>query len=144
MSYFECFSVTVTTIFSLNPKLRLFFGYCCTLMKTRLTAAHSYVDPRTIDSLFCVLPSEIWCKITKLLKTTMNMIFNSPNVALLKESLFEGRIPKNLKIDLRHTCLNTALQLVGKKLSSSKELAWSLYTVWHKVLENIRHILWFQ
>ena len=34
-------------------------GYCCTLMKTRTA---------TIDSLFCVFPSEIWCKITKLLK----------------------------------------------------------------------------
>ena len=72
------------------------------------------------------------------------MIINSPNVALLEGSLFEGGILKNLKIDLRHTWLNTALQLVGKKLSSSKELAWSLYAVWHKVLENIRHILWFQ
>ena len=65
----------------------------------------------------------------QIVKITMNMIFNSPNVALLKESHFEGGIPKNLKIDLRHTCLNTALQLVGKKLSSSKELAWSLCTV---------------
>ena len=72
------------------------------------------------------------------------MIINPPKVALLEGSLFEGGIPKNLKIDLRHTWLNTALHLVGKKLSSSKELAWSLYAVWHKVLENIRHILWFQ
>ena len=26
----------------------------------------------------------------------------------------------------------------GKKLSSSKELTWNLYTVWHKVLENTK------
>ena len=48
------------------------------------------------------------------------MIINSPNVALLEGSLFEGGIPKNLKIDLRHTWLNTALQLVGKNLVRQK------------------------
>ena len=42
-------------------------GYCCTLMKTR-TVAHSWFDPYTIDSLFFVFPSHIWCKINKLLK----------------------------------------------------------------------------
>ena len=39
-----------------------------------------------------------------------------------------------------------------KDLSSSKQLAWNLYTIWHKVLEILnrrkvvafRHILWFQ
>ena len=48
------------------------------------------------------------------------MIINSPNVALLEGSLFEGGILKNLKIDLRHTWLNTALQLVGKNLVRQK------------------------
>ena len=80
------------------------------------------------------------------------MIINSPNVALLEGSLFEGGIPKNLKIDLRHTWLNAALQTRGKKLTESRELAWNLYTIWHKVLEILkrrirvafRHILWFQ
>ena len=43
---------------------------------------------------------------------------------------------QNLKIDLRHAWLNTAVQLVGKKIRSSKELPWNLYTVWHKVLKN--------
>ena len=67
MSYFECFSVTVSTTYSFNPKLRLFLceiGYCCTLMETR-TSAHSWVDPHTIDSLFFVFP----CKINKSLKS---------------------------------------------------------------------------
>ena len=36
-------------------------------MKMR-TAVHSLVDPHTIDSLFFVLPSDVWCKINKLLK----------------------------------------------------------------------------
>ena len=71
MSYFECFSVTVSTIYCLNPKLRLCFvggiGYCCTLMKT-WTAAPCWFDPHTIDSLFFVFPSRMWCKINKLLK----------------------------------------------------------------------------
>ena len=40
-------------------------GYCCTLMKTT-TAAHSLFD--LINSLFFVFPSDIWCKINKLLK----------------------------------------------------------------------------
>ena len=40
-------------------------GYCCTLIKTR-TAAHSWFD--LINSLFFVFPSEVWCKINKLLK----------------------------------------------------------------------------
>ena len=40
-------------------------GYCCTLMKTR-TAPHSLFD--LINSLFFVFPSDIWCKIYKLLK----------------------------------------------------------------------------
>ena len=39
----------------------------CTLMKTR-NAAHGWVDPHTIDSLFFVFPSDMWCKINKLLK----------------------------------------------------------------------------
>ena len=42
-------------------------GYCCTSMKTR-TAAHSWFVPHTTDSLFVVFPSDIWCKINKLLK----------------------------------------------------------------------------
>ena len=72
MSYFECFSVTISTIYCSNPKLRLFLceiEYRCTLMKTR-TAAHSWswVDPHTRDSLFFVFPSDICCKIDKLLK----------------------------------------------------------------------------
>ena len=71
MSYFECFSVTVSTIYCLNPKLRLCFeggiGYCCTLMKM-WTAAPCWFDPHTIDSLFFVFPSRMWCKINKLLK----------------------------------------------------------------------------
>ena len=41
---------------------------------------------------------------------------------------------QNLKIDLRHTWLNTAVQLVGKNLVRQK----NLYTVWYKVLENIK------
>ena len=44
----------------------------------------------------------------------------------------------NLKIDPPHTLLNTAVKHVEKKLSSSKQLAWNLYTVSHKVLENTK------
>ena len=81
MSYFECFSVTVSAIYCFNPKLRLCFlceiGYCCMLMKTR-TAAHSW-----FDSLFFVFPSHIWCKIDKLLKYYEYQ---------LTKSCFEGRI----------------------------------------------------
>ena len=36
-------------------------------MKT-WNAAHCWFDPHTIDSLFFVFPSHIWCKINKLLK----------------------------------------------------------------------------
>ena len=72
MSYFQCLSVTVSAIYCFNPKLRLIalceIGYCCTLMKTR-TAAHSWFDPPTIHSLFFVFPSDVWCKINKLLKS---------------------------------------------------------------------------
>ena len=70
MSYFECVSVAVPEMESFNPKFRLSLcktGYCCTLIKTR-NAAHSRVDPHTIDSLFFVFPTDIWCKINKLLK----------------------------------------------------------------------------
>ena len=71
MSYFECFSVTVWTISCFNPKLRLFFVRNWILL---------YIDEReplrTANSIrssynrltFCIFPSEIWCKITKLLK----------------------------------------------------------------------------
>ena len=65
------FSVTVSAVYCFNPKLRLIalceIGYCCTLMKTR-TAAHSWFDPHTRHSLFFVFPSDVWCKINKLLK----------------------------------------------------------------------------
>ena len=72
MSYFECFSVTVLTIYCLILNLDCFMrkiGYWCTVMKTRNTA-HSWVNPPTIhvDSLFSVFPSDIWYKINKLLK----------------------------------------------------------------------------
>ena len=70
MSYFQCFSVTVSAIYCFNPKTGYALceiGYCCTLMKTR-TAAHSWFDPHTIHSLFFVFPSDVWCKINKLLK----------------------------------------------------------------------------
>ena len=36
-------------------------------MKKR-TAVHSWFDPHTIHSLFFVFPSDVWCKINKLLK----------------------------------------------------------------------------
>ena len=45
---------------------------------------------------------------------------------------------QNLKIEHRHTWLNTALQLLGKKLSSSKQLVWNLNNVSHKVIENTK------
>ena len=56
MSYFKCFSVTVLTIYSFNPRLRLCLceiGYSCTLMKMR-TAVHSWFNPHDINSLFCI------------------------------------------------------------------------------------------
>ena len=57
-----------STVFILNLDYLLCeIGYCCTLRKTR-NAAHRWVDPHTIDSLFFVFPSDIWCKINKLLK----------------------------------------------------------------------------
>ena len=66
MSFFECFSVTVSTVLILNEGSVLCeIGHCCTLMKTR-TAAHSRFD--LINLLFFVFPSDIWCKINKLLK----------------------------------------------------------------------------
>ena len=68
MSYFECFGVTVWASYCLNPKLRLCFvrnWVFCTLMKTR-TEADNCFD--LINSLFFVFPSDIWCKINKLLK----------------------------------------------------------------------------
>ena len=72
MSYFECFSVTVWTISCFNPKLRLFFVRNWILLYINENANRyaqlTRSDPHTIDSLFCIFPSEIWCKITKLLK----------------------------------------------------------------------------
>ena len=68
LSYFEWFSVTVSAIYCLNPKLSYVLckiGYFCTLMKTR-TATYSWFD--LINLLFFVFPSDIWCKINKLLK----------------------------------------------------------------------------
>ena len=68
MSYFECFGVTVWASYCLNPKLRLCFvrnWVFCTFMKTR-TEADNCFD--LINSLFFVFPSDIWCKINKLLK----------------------------------------------------------------------------
>ena len=67
MSYSECFSVTVLKIYCFNPKLRLFLseiGYYCSLMKMR-TAAHSSVDPHTVNAPFFVFP----CKINRLFKS---------------------------------------------------------------------------
>ena len=46
--------------------------------------------------------------------------------------------PPTCKLNLRHTWKNTAIQLVGKNLVRQKELAWNLYTVWHKFLENTK------
>ena len=47
MSNFECFSVTVPTLFILNLDYFLCdIRYCCTRVKTRNTA-HSWVDPHT-------------------------------------------------------------------------------------------------
>ena len=68
MSYFECFGVTVWASYCLNPKLRLCFvrnWVFCTLMKTRIEADNCF---DLINSLFFVFPSDIWCKINKLLK----------------------------------------------------------------------------
>ena len=46
--------------------------------------------------------------------------------------------PSTCKLNLRHTWKNTAVQFVGKNLVRQKELAWNLYTVWHKFLENTK------
>ena len=72
-----------STVFILNLDYLLCeIGYCCTLRKTR-NAAHRWVDPHTIDSLFLVFPSDIWCKIS-----TMNI--NSPNLLWGKTRWFQG------------------------------------------------------
>ena len=71
MSYFECFIVTVPRIYSFNPKFRLFFVRNWLLLYINENAkwcVHSRVDTHTIDSLFFVFPSDIWCKINELLK----------------------------------------------------------------------------
>ena len=53
-------------------------GYCCKLMKTR-TAAHSRVNPHTIDLSFFVFPSN-----KQIVKVLWNI--NSPNVAYREDS----------------------------------------------------------
>ena len=46
--------------------------------------------------------------------------------------------PPTCKLNLRHTWKSTAVQPEGKNLVRQKELAWNLYTVWHKFLENTK------
>ena len=67
--FWMLYSVTVSAICCRNPKLRLRFVWnwvlLHTLMKMRI-AVHSWFD--LTNSLFFVFPSDIWCKINKLLK----------------------------------------------------------------------------
>ena len=66
-SYFECLGDRQSTVLILNQGyVSRKFGYRCTLMKTR-TSEHNWFVPHTTDSLFFVFPSDIWCKISKLL-----------------------------------------------------------------------------
>ena len=62
------FSVTISAIYCLNPKLRLCFvrNWVLLYINENENAAHSWFD--LINSLFFVFPSDIWCKINKLLK----------------------------------------------------------------------------
>ena len=53
MSYFEQSTVLILNLDYFLSEI----GYYCTFMKSR-TAAHSWVDPHTIDSLFVLFPSD--------------------------------------------------------------------------------------
>ena len=95
-------------------------GYCCTSMKTR-TAAHSWFVPHTTDSLFFVFPSDIWCKINKLLKYYKYQLtkpclagrldgFKVSSWFLKIMKLVEDRIAKKCR-DFHHCCRMVASSL---------------------------------
>ena len=112
MSYFECFSVTVTTIFCLNPKLRLYFGYCCTLMKTRISRSSYY------RFTFLCLTFGNLVQNNQIVKNCYEYDYLLPKRCFIRGISLLGRDSQNLKIDLRHTKHST--QLVGKNLVRQK------------------------
>ena len=97
--------------------------------------------------------SHTWCpQVPRLASPSPKSPHTRPDVPVpLSPSHFYTQ-PPTCKLNLRHTWKNTAVQLVGKNLVRQKELAWNLYTIWHKFLENTKqpnsssfcHILWFQ
>ena len=113
-----------------------------------------------------------WLKLnvtsSNVLRIIIHWLSARRDVGLTQGSLIpkEHSLYRALKHSIRqHKLVNTELEnrpsshltkhsipARGKNLTWSKELAWNLYTVWHKVLKKLnrrkvvafRHILWFQ
>ena len=139
MSYFEC-NRTKSTLFTLNTDCFSFeIGYCFSWMKTR-NVGHSWVDPHAIDSHFSVFPSDIWCKLHKLLIIKSKRNIDSPNVALNEDSKVSSKFVKKMwpieyRIVRNITIFVIALWL-GRWLHHHNSRSFHLWSVLNQTVSN--------
>ena len=130
MSYFECFSVTVTTIFFLNPKLRLFLVIAVHCAQLSRSSFYRFT--------FLCLTFGNLVKNNQIVKNYYEYDYQLPKRCFIRGITLWGRDSQELENWPSSHLTQHSTPARGKKLSSSKELAWNLYTVWHKVLENTK------